>query len=82
MGHARIQKNLSGEVLTRWFFLGHCISQRAVRASIEMQLDPRSPIASRGGSVPVFLWKPIATCDFPGGGGPDPLSPSGCVHVG
>ena len=25
------------------------------------------PIASRGGSVPVFLRKPIATCDFPGG---------------
>ena len=31
-------------------------------------------IASRGRSVPDFLRKPIATCDFPGGGGPDPLS--------
>ena len=26
-------------------------------------------------SIPVFLRKPIATCDFPGGRGPDALSP-------
>ena len=32
-------------------------------------MDPLGPIASRGGSVPVFLRKHIATCDFPGGGG-------------
>ena len=30
---------------------------------------PRDPIASREGSVPVFLRKSLATCDFPGGGG-------------
>ena len=34
---------------------------------IEKQLDPRGPIASRGGSAPVLLKKPIATCDFPRG---------------
>ena len=31
------------------------------------------PIVPRGVSVPIFLRKPIATCDFPGG--PDPLPP-------
>ena len=38
---------------------------------------PRGPIASRGGSVPIFLRELVATCDFPGGGGvaADPLSP-------
>ena len=41
---------------------------------------PRSPIASQGGSVPVFLRKHIATCDFPGGSvAPAPLS--GSAHV-
>ena len=51
-------------------FLSHQpISQTAVKTSLEKQLDPRVPIASREGSVPVFLRKPIATCDFPGGSG-------------
>ena len=46
-------------------FLSHqCISQRAVGT-----LCPRGPIASRWGSVPVFLRKPIITSDFPEGGG-------------
>ena len=36
--------------------------------------------SSRRGSVPEFLRKPIATCDFPvGGGGADPLS--GSAHA-
>ena len=39
-----------------------------------MQLDPVGPIASRWVSVPEFLKKPVATCDFQGaeggGGGP------------
>ena len=30
----------------------------------------RDQIAFRGGSVPEFLRKPIATCDFPEGSGP------------
>ena len=30
---------------------------------------PMGPIASRGMFVSEFLRKPIATCDFPGGGG-------------
>ena len=29
-------------------------------------IGPEGPIASRGVAVPVFLGKPIATCDFPG----------------
>ena len=49
--------------------------QRAVRTYLEKQLDPLGPTASRGGSVPEFLRKPIATCDFPGRGVLDPLSP-------
>ena len=40
---------------------GH-ISQRAVRVSLEKQLDAR-------GSVPVFLRPTLITCDFPEGGG-------------
>ena len=42
--------------------------QRAVQISLEKQLDPLGPIASRGGggggSVPVFIEKPITVCDF------------------
>ena len=61
-----------------------------VQLFLEGQLDPRGvggvwdPIASRRGSVPDFLRKPITTCDFQvewGGGGPDPLFPnSGSAH--
>ena len=36
---------------------------------LEKQLDLLDPIVSRGVSVPLFLTKPITTCDFPGGGG-------------
>ena len=54
-------------------------SKSAVRTSLEKQLDVGS-IASRGGSVPVFLRKHtcITTCDLPGGGGggPDMLAGS------
>ena len=46
-----------------------CISQRAVWTSLEKQLNPMGPIASRGVSVPELLRKPIASCDFPGVGG-------------
>ena len=31
----------------------------------------RASMASRGGPVTVFLWKTIATCDFPEGVGAD-----------
>ena len=41
----------------------------------EKQLDPLGPIASRGGSVPEFLRKPITTCDLPGGGVRTPCTP-------
>ena len=47
--------------------------QRAIRTSLEKQLDQGGPIASRGESVPDFLRNPMATCDFPEGeGGSDP----------
>ena len=51
------------------------ISQRVVWISLEKQLDPRDPIASRWGSVPVFVEKHIATCDFPGVSGALPHPP-------
>ena len=54
----------------------------AVQTSLKKQLDPLCPIASLGGSVPEFVRKPIAICDFPGevGSGPFvPLSRSGHV---
>ena len=68
-----------GGVLTT-FFRHQRIKQRTVHASIEKQLDLKDPIASRGGSVPVFLSKPILLCDFPGGGG-EVEGPSGSAHV-
>ena len=51
------------------------ISQWAIQTSLEKQLDTLCPIVSQGGSLPVFLWKTIAICDFPGGECLDPLSP-------
>ena len=53
------------------FFSHQHILQRVVWNSLEKQLDPWGPIASRRGSVPEFLRKLIAACDL----GPDPLSP-------
>ena len=63
-------------VLLKGNFIRVCFSyQRIVQISIEKQLDSMSPIASREGSVPDFLRKPIATCDFPGGADqPPPLA--------
>ena len=51
------------------------ISQKAVWTSLDKQLGPWAPIASHGGSVPVFLRKPIATCDFSKGSGSGALAP-------
>ena len=48
--HGQIQKTPSwgGEVLTKQRFFSHQrISQRAVRASLEKQLDPKGPVGSR-----------------------------------
>ena len=36
---------------------------------------PRSPFVSLGGSIQVFLKKPIPTCDIQGGGGSGPPVP-------
>ena len=44
------------------------------RGRTELLQTELVPIAYRWVSVPVFLREPIATCDFPVGGGPD-LSP-------
>ena len=49
------------------------ISLSALRATLEMQLDPRGPIASAVGFMPVFLRKHISNCDFSGGSGLDTL---------
>ena len=77
--------------LPAWIFLSflshHGISQRAVRTSLEKQLNPRGPIASRGGvhSRCVFPRKSIATCEFPGGGGGErsgpPVPPLYCIKT-
>ena len=37
-------------------------------------------LLNRGGSLPVFVSKPIATCDFPWGS-PDPLPPTPCWPI-
>ena len=63
-----------------FFFSNRNIFQRALRTSLEKQLDPIGPIASQGRSVPVFLRKPIATCDFPGGVRPPAPHHSGSTH--
>ena len=64
-----------------FFFFSHQrMSQRTERTSLEKQSDPLDPIASRGGSVSVFLRKPIAICDFPGGLDPHP-TPSASAHA-
>ena len=53
------------------------ISQRTIRTALENQLSRRGPNASRGGggSMLIFLRKPISTkaCNFQGG--QDPLTP-------
>ena len=56
-------------------FSHQSVSQRVVRTALEKQLDPMGPIASRGVSVPEFLRKPRATCDFSMGVW-TPLSPA------
>ena len=48
------------------FFSHRHISQRAIWAPLSSNWT-RDPFASRGGSIPVFLKKPVATCDFPVG---------------
>ena len=70
----------------RWvlhYFSHQRISQRVVRTSLESQLSPRGSIVSRGGSVPVSLWKHRATCKFPvwGSGPPVPHSWSALDYI-
>ena len=50
------------------------ILQRVVWTSLKKQLDPGGPIASQRGSIPVFIMKPLTTCDYPGGSWP-PVQP-------
>ena len=63
-----------GGVLTM-FFSHQCILQWAIWTSRS------GPIAYQGGSVPVFLRKPIATCCDFSGVGPEPLSPPPVPHL-
>ena len=68
VAHARIQFNSVGGrgFLTTFLFSHQRISQRYGPPSRgNWTLGPN---ASRGGAVPVFLKKPIVTCDFPGVG--------------
>ena len=69
--HPRVQRIPSGGVLLTIIFL-----------IINVFYEPHmiwDPIASRGGSVPVFLRRAIVSCDFQGS--PDHLLPSGFAHV-
>ena len=49
-------------------FFERIINLFNIRTSFEKQMDAMGPIASRGVSIPEFLKKFIAICDFPGGG--------------
>ena len=60
-------------------FSHQLVLQMTVRTSHLKQLDPKGPIASRGGSIPVFLRKPTATEDFPEGV-QTPCLPSDSAH--
>ena len=65
--YTRIQNITSGAgVLPTYFTKGHTDLPREA-------IGPSGPIASRGGSVPIFQRKPLATYDFPGRRGPTPL---------
>ena len=75
--YAQIQKIRQG---SKVFFNQKHITWMALQTSIEKQLDPRGPIASRGGSVSEFLREPIATRDVRGGGVQTPCPPSGSAH--
>ena len=68
-------------IFTNQYFLSSFYSvNRLVRTSLLKQLDPLGPIASQGRYVPVFIRKPIITCDFPVGRGSRPVLPSGYAH--
>ena len=82
----RTQKIPSGVgrvgVLTACLFSHQRISQKAVRTSLEKQLDLRMVHSfSRGVRVPEFQLKPIATCDVPGMVSTPCPPPSVSAHV-
>ena len=54
MGDMRGSRNVRQGGPDNVFFSHQPIIQRAVRISLETQLDPMGPIASRWGSVPEF----------------------------
>ena len=67
MGGSRKFRKVAGgpdNVFCCFLYRHQRISQSVVRTSLEKQMDPRGPIASRWESVPVFLRKPIAPRDF------------------
>ena len=75
--HAMRGSRVGPDVVVVFMFFSHQrIVERAVRTSLEKQLNPMGPNASREGSVLVFLRTIVATCDLSGGGGcPDPYTP-------
>ena len=48
------------------FFLKSSLYFTEGHTDLPLEADPEGPIASKGGSVPVFLRIPMTTCNFPG----------------
>ena len=78
--HMSLLNYREGGVVSTFLRSHQRILQRAVQTAHEKQLDP---FLRGGGSVPVFLREPLATCGFPdgGGGGGHPAPHSGVVHA-
>ena len=58
------------------FFSNSSTNFKKGRPKLHREAIRLGQIASKEGSVPVFLRKPITTCDFHGD--PDPLPPLSC----
>ena len=58
-----------------YFFLFHSSMYSPIEKQWGGGVHDSRPIPKLGGLYEYFQGNPIATYDFPGGGGPDPLSP-------
>ena len=82
-----VQVNLTKKALTSFFFSPQLILQKSMVNFKEYHLFFKVPGGSNnnqgegyqlfpgGGPIAYFPIETHITCDFPGGGGPDPLSP-------